>query len=390
MNLMFLFDTPINPSVGGVQRVTEVLSKEFISRGHKVIFVAYAFKYMMLQKPSAAPQFYIDYKNQSIDKTKLQINKIVNDNNIDIIISQSFSNNFMLKMIDKKIGIISVCHTQPFLTDNWTRKDICKIVPKNFKQKVFKYLSLIFPKFFINHTLQSEINDTEEAFRISDYVCYISNRFFHRLNKHLTSYPEEKLIAINNPNSFDKPVIDGKKENLIIWVGRVNIQGKNTLDFVKMWRLLQRQKPEWHAEIIGYGRDFDVVKEYIERYSINNIKLVGRKDNVEDYYKRAKIVAVTSMSESWCLSITEGMMYGCVPCVYDTFETIRDLIEPNETGLIVPPNPTEMAMALNDLCNNEEEIMRLSSNAKANIVKYNVKPIADEWEKLFMKIINNN
>ena len=39
MNIMFQFDDPIIQSSGGVERVTDTLSKEFIKRGHNVIFL---------------------------------------------------------------------------------------------------------------------------------------------------------------------------------------------------------------------------------------------------------------------------------------------------------------------------------------------------------------
>lgn len=38
MNILFLFEAPIKPTVGGVQRVTEVLTKEFQRRGYNVYF----------------------------------------------------------------------------------------------------------------------------------------------------------------------------------------------------------------------------------------------------------------------------------------------------------------------------------------------------------------
>lgn len=60
MNILFLFEAPIKPTVGGVQRVTEVLTKEFQRRGYNVYFLAYSYEYMMDYQKFVAPQFYID------------------------------------------------------------------------------------------------------------------------------------------------------------------------------------------------------------------------------------------------------------------------------------------------------------------------------------------
>lgn len=386
MNIMFLFNTPINTSVGGVQRVTDVLSREFIKRGHSVVFVAYAYRYMLDGVSTVAPQYFIDIDNQTEEKNKYDLNRIISKNNIQIVVSQSLSNNRILKMISSKVRIISVCHTQPFFVDNCNRKNISAIMPKNLRQRAFKYISLIFPRFYIKYTIQKEVRDTLDAFKLSDYVCYISNRFFYQVRKHVISIPEDKMIAINNPNSFAGSSINNK-EKLIIWVGRINNQSKNTLDFVKMWSKFSPKNPDWRSQIIGYGRDFEDVKKYIERNGIRNIELVGRSNNVEYYYKRAQIVAVTSLSESWCLSITEGMSYGCIPCVYDTFETIRDMIIPNESGIIVSPTPEDMEEKLTDLCNDSDEIKRLSYNAINSIAKFSIDRIADEWISVFNNLL---
>jgi putative glycosyltransferase HI1698 len=388
MNIMFLFNTPINTSVGGVQRVTDVLSREFIKRGHSVVFVAYAYRYMLDGVSTVAPQYFIDIDNQTEEKNKYDLNRIISKNNIQIVVSQSLSNNRILKMISSKVRIISVCHVQPFLVDNWNRKNISAIMPKNLRQRAFKYISLIFPRFYIKYTIQKEVRDTLDAFKLSDYVCYVSNRFFYRVRKHVISIPEDKMIAINNPNSFAGSSINNK-EKLIIWVGRINNQSKNTLDFVKMWSKFSPKNPDWRSQIIGYGRDFEEVKKYIERNGIRNIELVGRTNNVEYYYKRAQIVAVTSLSESWCLSITEGMSYGCIPCVYDTFETIRDMIIPNESGIIVSPTPEDMEEKLTVLCNDSDEIKRLSYNAINSIAKFSIDRIADEWISVFNNLLSS-
>ena len=38
MNILFLFHCEINPNCGGVQRVTDILTREFKQQGHNVIF----------------------------------------------------------------------------------------------------------------------------------------------------------------------------------------------------------------------------------------------------------------------------------------------------------------------------------------------------------------
>ena len=85
MNILFLFEAPIKPTVGGVQRVTEVLTKEFQRRGYNVYFLAYSYEYMMDYQKFVAPQFYIDAASLSKNDIQFRLSEIINENNLSLI-----------------------------------------------------------------------------------------------------------------------------------------------------------------------------------------------------------------------------------------------------------------------------------------------------------------
>lgn len=388
MNILFLFEAPINPTIGGVQRVTEVLAKELQKRGYNIFFLAYSHKDMMGYKKFVAPQFYIDIATLSAKNIHQQLSDIINNNKISIVVSQNLQNNHILRLLPKGLKIVSVCHTQPFLCENITRQHLKKIKAQNIKEKCFKLISVQFPAFYRKHMERSEIKDTINALLYSNIVCYISERFWDRIIRHVPSFPREKFMAICNPNTF--PAISNasliKKENLIIWVGRVNNENKNAIGFIKMWKIFQKKNPSWKAIIIGYGKDFEDNSKYIIENNIKNINLVGRRDNVKEYYAKAKFVAITSWSESWCMTITEGMTFGCVPCVYGTYETVFDIIKDGVSGIITEPTEDNMAKRLQFYVENEAKWRQMSMNAIEQVKQYDVSIIANQWINLFNKL----
>lgn len=121
----------------------------------------------------------------------------------------------------------------------------------------------------------------------------------------------------------------------------------------------------------------------MKRNNVQNIELIGRQDNVEDYYARAKFVVVTSWSESWCMSITEGMVFGCVPCVFGTYETVFDMITDGESGIITKPTEKDMAERLQYYVDNETQREQLSRNAIEMVKHFDVSIIANQWLDLF-------
>src|SRR5262249_47871336 len=57
--------------------------------------------------------------------------------------------------------------------------------------------------------------------------------------------------------------------------------------------------------------------------------------DIEDYWQAADLGLFTSETESFCLSILEGMFFGC-PSVSTRVGGIAEVVDNGETGLLVP------------------------------------------------------
>lgn len=385
MSILFIAYFPMEPSVGGIQRVTDILTNELIRRGHNVNYLSLQLGPTSSDLTTSAPQYYINV--EEVGDWKSRIEELLKKLQVEYIINQSpnMLTNRALRSISTKAKIVSVFHTQPFLNDNVTRRIILQSKTYNVKQFLFKYLSFIIPSLRSIVFGQYEKKNIIEATSISNKICFISERFYPRVLKHIPDFPKEKLSAINNPNTFTICSDKSHKENLIVWVGRVDNTNKNTIGFVKIWELLYKSNPTWKAVVAGDGEDLESVKEYARRHKITNIEFIGRCDDVKSLYERAKFVVVTSFSESWCMVLTEGLAHGCVTCAYDTYETVHDIID-GSNGIITEPNSKAMAERLNIIMNNNQEYKRLTDNTKKTISKYSVETIVDKWIELLSSI----
>ena len=90
MNILFLFHCEINPNRGGVQRVTDVLAKEFKQRGHNVVFLSTGPALTDFTDFSGLQEFTTDFKNDKVLFLKHYL-LILNRHNIDIVINQETS-----------------------------------------------------------------------------------------------------------------------------------------------------------------------------------------------------------------------------------------------------------------------------------------------------------
>ena len=80
------------------------------------------------------------------------------------------------------------------------------------------------------------------------------------------------------------------------------------------------------------------------------------------------------------------MTFGCVPCVYGTYETVFDIIKDGVSGIITEPTEDNMAKRLQFYVENEAKWRQMSMNAIEQVKQYDVSIIANQWINLFNKL----
>jgi glycosyltransferase involved in cell wall biosynthesis len=387
MNILFAFTLPIVPHDGGVQRVTDILAKELISRGHNVVFVSYKYNAPLPDYDYAAPQLNVCLNNRDGGEISAEVSGIIEKYNIEFVVAQVVAPDF-LRYVPSTVKRVCVCHMQPYYCDDMQRSRVWQTRPTTVKQFWLKCASLISPKVWEIFRERIDNRAYRDTLPLVDMCCFLSERYYPRVLRHLPGFPREKMCAVNNPNSFDVaslPLVT-HRDNVILCVSRMENAQKNVIGFIKAWQILAPEFPDWRAVLVGDGADLIYNRRYAERHNIRNIEFVGPRSNVVDYYLTAKFVAVPSFWESWCMVLTEAMACGCVPCVYDTYETLHDIVDDGVTGLICRPTPVDMASRLRELMTNETERERIAMAAQHKVETFRVSVIADRWETLLKSI----
>jgi N-acetyl-alpha-D-glucosaminyl L-malate synthase BshA len=118
--------------------------------------------------------------------------------------------------------------------------------------------------------------------------------------------------------------------------------------------------------LILAGDSFAPFEAEVRRLGIEDrIMVLERIQNVEEYYSAADIGLVTSDSESFCLSILEGMFYEC-PSVSTRVGGIPELIRNDSTGLLVEPgNASALAGGVFALIADRERRREMGRAAKS-------------------------
>lgn len=386
MNIAFLFYCPIVPHIGGVQRVTDVLTKEFVKRGHNVIFICTESRNMDdAYQNYSATQIYLD-SNKNEEEFIADYCKILHTNDIDVVISQEAQKESLLLLANTPICVkrISVVHINPYAIIGNERRIKRAIRSRRLVTNLAKYLVMLFPHIARQYYRLKENKFYRRILGVSDKLVFLSPSFVELLKENIPDISSRKLAAIGNPNTFVPKHEVGTKENLIICVARLSEAQKNVRDFILVWQQLYKYNPMWKAVIVGDGPDRGLLESFAKKKGVRNLSFVGRVENVGNYYQRAKFVCMTSIYEGWGMVLTEGMSYGCVPCVYGSYGAAFDIVDDGVNGIISTPfKPKEMADRIQTLINDESRLVQMSSSAIEKVKDFNADKVADKWDALF-------
>ena len=153
---------------------------------------------------------------------------------------------------------------------------------------------------------------------------------------------------------------------------------------LRIWKdIYHNEKAKgWVLKIAGEGLYLDSYKNYAKENQLTNIEFLGRVNPVP-YYTEASIFMMTSRSEGFPLTLNEAMQYGVVPLAFDSFESIRDIINDGENGYIIPEMDMETySDKLLGLMTDDHHRHDMAMNALDSCKRYLPERIGDMWWKL--------
>ena len=85
ITLLFIYPTPFNPQIGGVERVTDLLARKFIDCGYRVLYLHHIYIDSLRDYDYPAPLYFFpnsDYKSQ---ENVTFYHNFLRENNVDLI-----------------------------------------------------------------------------------------------------------------------------------------------------------------------------------------------------------------------------------------------------------------------------------------------------------------
>ncbi|AJC85169.1 GalNAc alpha1-4 transferase [Campylobacter peloridis] len=196
----------------------------------------------------------------------------------------------------------------------------------------------------------------------------------------------KKVINMPNPCHF-KPIKENlEKENNVIFVGRLD-QNKNASMFLKaIARLDTNLKNQYNFFIAGDGE----LRQDLEQEAKNlNIKVnfLGKVENMQELYKKAKIICLCSFIEGLPTILLESLYFQVARISTKYISAHKDLINDGEDGFLIDLNDDKaLSEKLTLLMQNENLRKELALNAQKRCKDYEVANVVKKWLDLINEI----
>lgn len=373
MNILF-FTNVLSPTIGGVQRVTYLLFKEFVRMGH-----------------SCYMSYFIDSTNDIDDKLKFKVDwskddsvlkeqmvAIVRDRHVDVFINQDLYSRSLFKAIEgiKEAGciVVSCLHNKPdfFLEtkSHW------------IKPRLAQWYS------YLRYGCNTYVRDRRRMYDLCDAFVLLSDKYKEDFVKYYKIQDDSKLVSIPNPLGFLNTIVPSSKDNIILIVGRLSENQKNFHSALRIWKMVSEKYPDYSLVVAGTGQEEAQIKEYANHLDIQRCHFVGHVENTEELYKRGKLFMMTSRYEGFPMTIVEAMQFGCVPIVFDTFKAVHDMVRDGYDGFIVRPyDETAFAHVMITLLGDESYLREIASNSVRSSQRYSPDAVSKIWNDLLINML---
>lgn len=382
MNLLFLYDSPLNTEKGGTERATGLVMQELERRGHHCM----GFLHINQNNPDE-----IYFNNKPIQSLLDFLSK----HKIDVVVNQIAFHYWLLKEFlahggqkwkDEGGKIISFMHFDPSGKKKLLLRDLFRDFGRKTLWGKVKRIGLV----LYRPILEYKINKIERmSFRYiyekSDAYVLMSSSYIIPFMKKAGIKDTDKISIITNMLTFPT-ILDVKsiseKQKIVIVVARLDEKQKRISSILRVWNTINID--DWKLLIIGTGQDEAFYHKMVEKMHIRNVEFLGHR-SPELYYKQAKIFLMSSPHEGWGLTITESLQYGVVPIVLDTSTVFHDIIIDRMNGFLVS-NEKEMADKLKALMLDSPLLYQMAQNALSSAVRFSPEKIGLKWEQLLSKL----
>ena len=193
------------------------------------------------------------------------------------------------------------------------------------------------------------------------------------------------------PNAaLELPAVTHTTDNhRVIAVGRLDYQ-KGFDRLLEAWALLPADlRAGWRLDIFGQGEWEDMLKNRCDTLGIADSAHINKPtDHIFDEYAASDFLVMSSHYEGFPMVMIEAMACGLPAVCFDFLCGPRDIIRPEENGLLVKEGDIPArAAAMQRVMEDAALLARMSARAKMISQTYSEAAVMAQWEACFQQLL---
>lgn len=278
-------------------------------------------------------------------KLRSQIKKIINEENIEVILGTIHAYNILLSTLKRVIRI--GCEHLNY--------NSCPSVIRPIRKKAYKKL---------------------------DYVVLLTKQDA----EHYKFLDANKVRVIPNITSFERDKQAELTYHRIIMVGRLAPQ-KGYDILVDIISNIKNKMNDWIIDIYGKGEDKELIVKQIEERGLQNIiKVHSPVSNVRDKMMESSIYLMTSRNEGLPMVLIEAQSCGLPIVAFDCPEGPREIVTDNEDGFLIKNFDKDLlGDRLVELIVNIDKRKEFGNKAFDSSKRFSPDEIVAKWSDLFIE-----
>jgi len=385
MKILFITNYYPNPKIGGIERVTKIISESLVKTGiecHNIyLHPDGADNSVTHMACTLIPELYDnDFLCGYIGK-----------NNIRIIVNQSnpFYTPFLRQVCDAAEAKLITC------LHNSTE---CKAQPYREAVRaatgIKKCLIAIGYPLFALYSGNKLKRTHRASYRLSELTVLLSKSLIEPYKRVLgVTDNENKLTYINNPLSFSADITPDElhnKQKTVLVVSRLYEQQKKLSILFWCWAEVEKRISDWNLVIVGDGTDRKKYEKQVTDLELKRVTFVGAHTSLP-YYKVASIFCMTSIWEGFPMTILESLQMGVVPVVMDSFPSAKELITNGKNGFLVAyPDVKAFADKLLDLMKDDKMRLHMAQECLSASQRFTIDEIGRQWLGVVKEMTGEN
>ena len=379
------------PVDGGIETVTRTLANEMVRRGNQVYVL-----YTEYFSPSSSgvfvdnriigkliPDVSCCSKEKMFRQGSAFIKALNEEEHFDVIINQCYPTwtSEVLKDLYGHVKVIECLHMLLYGPSRYKR-----LKWKGWDLKMRLCGPWIFHRVEKKH--KSEV--IEREFQYVDKFVLLAESYVKEYEKiRGTKYTQGKLTYMHNPLAQSVTMSDKdftNKEDVVLCVSRMQEDMKRISYMIEFWKMIEKDSSfdNWRFDILGDGPSLGGYIEMVRNMGLKRVSFWGWQ-NPDIYYKRSKILLMTSAFEGLPMTIPEAQQYGVVPIVLNTFSSVHELIVDGYNGRIAS-NKRKFLHCLRKTMRHHDKWETMAQMGMTTCKRFAVSHIVDEWEKLIDSI----